>query len=93
MREKEAVRALGEHIGYGRLMQLAEELWREKLITMGIPGGELTVGTAALFLVDCPHGERDPNGHCVWCCGVGRVTARVREAQNLFMLPPAKEGL
>lgn len=28
--EKELVRAIGDQIGYGRTMQLCEEIWREK---------------------------------------------------------------
>ena len=49
--EKAAVKALGEQIGYGRTMQLCEELWRE-----AYPGGrEHTTGPCAAFMVPCPH--------------------------------------
>jgi hypothetical protein len=81
-RETDAVRALGNRIGYGRLMQLAEDIWHEKARADNIPGSELTVGTAGAFLVPCPHPEPDANGHCAWCCGVGRITQRVRQAQG-----------
>ncbi len=77
--EESAVRELGDRIGYGRLMQLGEKLWREKLKPLGLEGGEHTTGPCATFMVPCPHPERDKNGHCEWCCGAGRVTRRVAE--------------
>jgi hypothetical protein len=61
-----AVRQLGEDIGYGRVMQAAEKMWREKLSATGHEGGELTTGPCAAFVVRCPHtvdkfdGRRDP---------------------------------
>jgi hypothetical protein len=75
--EKSAVRALGEAIGYGRVMQLAEEIWGAKDAQ-----GALTVGARLASLVPCPHpgSGRDANGHCDWCCGSGRVTERVLRA-------------
>ena len=82
-REEAAVESLGLCIGYGRMMQLAEQLWRRYLISMGLPGGgELTTGPCAAFMVPCPCPEngRDANGHCDWCCGAGRVTQRVLRA-------------
>jgi hypothetical protein len=72
--ERQAVRDLGEAIGYGRLMQLAEELWREKLVPEGIQGGELTVGPCASMMVPCAHSVRDSSGYCEICCWTGRVT-------------------
>ena len=71
------VRALGEAIGYGRMMQLAEQIWEQKQ-----PGGALTVGPATAMLVPCPHpaSGRDANGHCDWCCGSGRITRKVLQA-------------
>lgn len=75
--EENAVRQLGDMIGYGRLMQLAEQIWDKKQ-----PGGAHSVGTCTSFLVPCPHPPmgRDANGHCDWCCGAGRVTKRVFKA-------------
>jgi hypothetical protein len=75
--EENAVRQLGEAIGYGRVMQLAEQIW-----TKDDPIGALTVGTATVFLVPCPHPQsgRSANGHCDWCCGSGRVTKKVLKA-------------
>ena len=78
-REEVAVRALGEAIGYGRVMQLAEQIW-----TSEDPIGALTVGACVYNYVPCPHPEsgRDANGHCEWCCGAGRVTKRVFAAMS-----------
>lgn len=80
--EEGAVRALAENIGYGRIMELAEQLWRKKLAAQGLEGGQLTTGPCASFMVPCPHPPigRDENGHCEWCCGAGRVTKRVFKA-------------
>ena len=77
--EENAVRQLGDLIGYGRMMQLAEQVWRKKLAPQGLEGGEHTTGPCAAFMVPCPHPEHDANGHCNWCCGAGRVTKRIAE--------------
>lgn len=84
--EENAVRQIGDLIGYGRVMQLAEQIWRKKLEPKGFAGGELTVGPCAAMMVPCPHSEFDQNGHCVWCCGSGRVTERVLQAMILNVL-------
>jgi hypothetical protein len=42
--ERDAVRSLGERIGYGNMMTLAQELWREKLDAQGVAGGEFSLG-------------------------------------------------
>lgn len=75
--EEQAVRDLGDSIGYGRLMQLAERIWNAKQ-----PGAAHSVGCCVAFLVPCPCPEsgRDANGFCDWCCGSGRVTKKVLEA-------------
>lgn len=80
--EENAVRTLGDDIGYGRMMQLAEQLWRKRL--GGLQGGEHTTGPCAVFMVPCPHPEngQDANGHCDWCCGSGRVTKKVLAAMT-----------
>ncbi len=82
--ERSLVRALGDMIGYGRMMQLAEQCWRSKLESDGLEGGEHTTGPCAAMMVPCPHPEngRDANGHCDWCCGAGRVTKKVRAAME-----------
>ena len=81
--EELLVGRLGDSIGYGRVMQLCERLWREKLVSRGLRGGgEQTVGPCAAFMVPCPcpASGRDEAGHCTWCCGAGRVTERVARA-------------
>ncbi|MCW2194978.1 hypothetical protein AB7M45_007751 [Bradyrhizobium elkanii] len=78
--EEQAVRELGERIGFGRMMQLGERLWRENLgrhEVGDLRGGEFSVGPAVASLVPCPHPDQVDDGHCVWCCGSGRVTKRV----------------
>jgi len=74
-----AVRELGDQIGYGRVMQLASQIWDTKR-----PGGAHAVGPCLAGVVPCPHPEsgRDANGHCDWCCGAGWVTKRVLEAME-----------
>lgn len=79
--ESSRVSDLCEQIGYGRVMQLAEELWGAKARADGIPGSEITTGPCAVMMVPCPHPVRDDNGHCEVCCGAGRVTKWV--AANL----------
>lgn len=75
--EHEAVRQLGEHIGWGNVMHLAERCWREYLQASGAPaGGEHTTGPCAIFMVPCPCARTGES--CDWCCGARRVTQRVR---------------
>ena len=75
--EENAVRQLGDLIGYGRVMQLCVQIWNHKT-----PGGAHSVGPCTSQLVPCPHPEdgRDANGHCDWCCGSGRITRKVATA-------------
>ena len=75
--EELAVRELGQKIGFGRIMQLGEQLWREALVPKNLQGGEHACGPCVAFLVPCPCKGA---AHCDWCCGAGRVTKRVREA-------------
>lgn len=55
--EKEAVRELGARIGYGNMMHLAQECWRELLITQGLEGGEFSLGPC-VSLVGKSHLDR-----------------------------------
>lgn len=75
--EEDVIRQLGEMIGYGRIMQLAERIWNQKS-----PGGAHSVGPCGAFLVPCPHIKRDIYASCEWCCGSGRVTEKVRQAME-----------
>ena len=74
-REKPLVRMLGDKIGYGRLMQLTEETWREKT---EFKGSEFAIGACVSFMVPCDHSIKDAQGHCELCCGAGRVTKGVK---------------
>lgn len=69
------IRIIGRGMGYGRLMQIVEEQWRE----VAGDGSELTVGPCAGLLVPCvcTQGGSQP---CAWCEGARRVTQRVRNA-------------
>jgi hypothetical protein len=77
--ERAAVRKLGEHIGWGNVMYLAEQCWREH----GPAGSEHTCGPCAALLVPCPcrYEREDGRPACDWCCGSGRLTRRVYEAR------------
>ena len=79
-RERAEVFQVCEEHGYGRVMQLAEQLWREKVTAEGFAGSEHTTGPCAVFMVPCPAGEHARAVPCDWCCGAGRVTNRVAEA-------------
>jgi hypothetical protein len=95
-REKQRVREFAQEtgIGFGRLMQLGQQLWAEHLANCGYPtGGEFTVGPCAAELVDCQcvgrtartEAELDNGGGfrgCDWCCCTRRVTKHVREMQE-----------
>jgi len=73
--DKEAVRKLGDQIGYGRMMHLAEAMWREKqLASGGTAGAEFTVGPCATYMRKCPHPFRNQRGNCQVCCESGRIT-------------------
>lgn len=74
--EKGRVKALGDDIGYGRLMQLSEQIQEEKKA-----GQAFSMGCYTYNLVPCPHPEvTEDKIHCEWCCGCGRVTKRVLQA-------------
>lgn len=80
--EEQQVMALGKAIGFGRTMQLCEQLWGDVLEQGGTPrGGAHSVGPCVAFLVPCPSNRHPFTGeHCDWCCGAGRVTERVAKA-------------
>ncbi len=76
-KEKTFIKELGERMGWGRVMQLSEECWRESSHANGFKGSELTVGPCGFFMVPCPHTIKDDHGHCDICCGSGRITKGV----------------
>lgn len=75
-------------IGYGRLMQIWQKLWREYLVKIGgNGGGEFAIGPCVAMLVPCQcvedeEPELEQGRHCGWCCGTHKVTERVRLAQK-----------
>lgn len=78
--EEAAVRRLGDAIGYGRVMQLAEQEWRKILAPLGLEGAEHSTGPCVALMAPCPHPGSGGPGNCEWCCGAGRVTQRVLKA-------------
>lgn len=76
--DKAQVKALGRDIGYGNIMNLASECWREFLEASGHPsGGEFVPGPCKASTVPC-----DCGGSCDWCCGSGWLTLKVKEAKE-----------
>lgn len=77
------VKALGQAIGYGNMMVMAQRLWAEDLKTKyGLDGGgAFAVYCCEAFLVPCPGCKKVPSPKdCDWCCAAGRVTKKVAEA-------------
>lgn len=88
--ETALVQAVGDRIGYGRTMQLAQQLWSETLASEGLPpGGAHSVYCCEAFLVPCPNSAHViGDGHkCDWCCGAGRVTKKVAWAMSKLVPP------
>jgi hypothetical protein len=78
--EKRTIMALGAQMGFGRIMQLAQEGWKESLEQSGYPsGGEFAFGPCVSMTVPC--GCEDPV-ECEWCCGSGHLTKRVKLAKT-----------
>lgn len=80
LNEEAAVRNLGNAIGFGRIMQFAEQIWEQKQ-----PGAAHTVGPCSVMLVRCPCPDvaQGAEKHCSWCCGAGRVTKKVLSAMQV----------
>lgn len=75
--EKAQVFKIGDNIGYGRLMQLAEICWRERLKEQGFEGGEFRSGPCASLTVPCGCGSS-----CDWCEGCGWLTPHVKAIKD-----------
>ncbi len=75
--EKKFIKQVGERIGYGRIMQIGQELWREQLEEMGLAGGEFASGPCVASTVPC--GCKDS---CGWCCGAGWLTEHVKAVKD-----------
>lgn len=83
--EEEYVRKLGDAIGYGNMMHLAEKVWGDKLEASGEGvgrGGAHAVYCCSFFLVPCgcPNSAK-----CDWCCGSGRIIAHVKKARDTMV--------
>jgi len=78
--EKEAVRKLGDDIGFGNMMNLARDCWHDSLQAKypGTPDGELAVGPCVATTVPCGCKKAYK---CDWCCGSGWLTKRVARAK------------
>jgi hypothetical protein len=75
---KAAVKQLGDQIGYGLMMQLTHECWREAAAAHGLPPGSAhTCGPCADLTVPC-----GCNGGCNWCEGCGWLTQKVKEVKD-----------
>lgn len=76
--DRQLAQELGKVIGFGRMMQLGSELWRESLLKdWGIEGGEFVVGPCASMMVACPCTAKDKAWKCDICCGTGQITKGV----------------
>lgn len=84
IRCKKAVMMLGKGIGFGNMMHLAQECWREVLeeSPTGVPGGEFRAGPCVALTVQCDHSKLEEGDHCMWCCGCGWLTQRVAKAKE-----------
>lgn len=76
--EAEAVKELGDTIGYGRMMQLTEQEWRKSLKEQGWPeGGEFVYGPCKAQTVPC-----ECRGGCDWCEGSQWLTKKVKALKD-----------
>lgn len=73
--ERKLVKQLGDEIGYGNLMSLASEIWKEYS-----PRDAFTVGPCAVAMVPCGHPE--DGSICDWCCGTGMLTRHVKNVKD-----------
>lgn len=83
--EEQLVKTVGDAIGYGRVMQLSQRLWRSKLGEL--PGAEFAIGPCVVATVNCDCVDQglDPVD-CDWCAGAGWVTKKVRTVQKIQKL-------
>lgn len=63
-----------ESIGYGRVMQIASEAWKEKCKM-----GAMVVGPCAGLTEPC--GCEEPS-KCDWCCGSMWLTKKVKKVKD-----------
>ena len=76
--EELEVKRLGDAIGYGRLMQLAQHEWRKSLEERGnTTGAEGVCGPCKAATVPC-----GCKGGCDWCEGAGWLTIKVKAVKD-----------
>jgi len=75
--EEKETKKLGDVIGYGRMMQLAEQLWRKKLEEDDMGGGEFVSGPCKALTVPC-----GCKSGCDWCEGAEWLTKKVKDIKN-----------
>jgi hypothetical protein len=71
--ERDAVKRLGENIGFGRMMSLASSIWEE---SVGL--GSFAVGPCLAFTLPC---GCDRGKECSICCGTNWKTVGTAELQ------------
>ena len=82
--ESALIHQIGSQIGYGRIMQLAQQEWRKSLQNQGMPlGGEFAYGPCVAGTVECGCRTAD-RVSCHWCNGSGWLTPRVKQLQDQF---------
>jgi len=80
--EKELVRHLGELIGYGNMMQLASECWKESMIEKGYP-------ISGVFIPALPcdvYGENDCTSDINWVA----CSKREPDTEDIYYVYPNK---
>lgn len=79
MSHKDTVMRLGEQIGFGNLMDLARDAWRDVLARdwPGCEGGEFQVGPCVTMTIECGC-ERG----CDWCAGSMWLTKHVKQIKD-----------
>lgn len=74
------VKALGDRIGYGNLMQTAMYVWMAENMKEGLPlEGAHIKGPSAHFAVEC--GCKNPV-KCDWCCACQWLTPKVKALKD-----------
>jgi len=78
-RLNETIDSVGKEMGYGCVMKLVQECWRESLERQGFLGGEFAIGPCVALTVPCrckrPH-------KCKWCNGAGWLTPHVKHVKS-----------
>lgn len=84
--EKKTVSELCDRIGFGRVLQLASELWVERGITLNTRSVGKLVGPHKGCTVPCLCRTLKPPAidHCDLCCGCGWLTEANRKVADRY---------